>query len=304
MRGVLARMGARDAAATLPSMRVDRRWHVQNFDLMVESNRSSNDERHGIDAEPPLPGAVGHSSYVPTAGLRNVNANSSDPYSVSWYDFKANGHPTLRFYRWAHRHCYKLPDESREYYRRLLRQETRAGTLINITWEIIVAVGAGYHKASWVLRKYDVGFTPVPAPFDDFWSDDMYEERRSAYNRSALMKEMQALTREDTPQATGSYHNRLTASRSTLTRTDGRGSGDYMHADDLPAPTEDEVKKTQMHVVMNELRGYAPDAKDISMVVQEKRRMRRDIEANEELYGFEDEDEDYKPPTHRKSPVM
>lgn len=240
-----------------------------------------------------------HKPAVEPRDLTNVEQGTP---KVTWF-MTQDVHPSLRFYRWATKHCDMLPDDRVEYYRHLLRQETKSCLLLNIPYEVVNAIAAGYNKAKWVLEKYDVKMMdPIPSPFDVFYTSEMYEERKYAFMRSNALKEYQAFGREDAPEGRSSFRPRGQTFSGSLTKMDKHGGGMDMHAEDLPTPGEEDFSPdTYEKLYPTASHGEAVD--DLITSQHKVTEQRRAMEDNEELYGFEDEDEEFVAPP-RRSPVM
>eukprot|EP00759_Apiculatamorpha_spiralis_P040176 PhF_6_TR38842/c0_g1_i1/m.58084 len=162
-----------------------------------------------------------------------------------WYDYKIP--PAKVFLYWAHRHLRKIPDEWRNYYRTLLRQEVVAHASLNNNWESFCAVVNGYRKAQWVLRKYGKEPEPdsIPSPYKDFYSQTTPEERSYAYRRSFVLKDLQASKRSSySNQATTMTYGgtRMARNEAAPGQLLAGGTRDVrspqVHAIDLPPPKE------------------------------------------------------------------
>jgi hypothetical protein len=229
------------------------------------------------------------------------------PTQVSWYNYDL--HPSKRFLYWAHRHLRQVPAEWRTYYKRLLRSEIVANRMANKSWDIVILNVEGYRKGKWVVNKY--GGTPdeasIPFPYNNFWEETTHEERTWAFRRSFQLKELQALQRDDSDDAVfGSVaHDSRTVEATYLSKQDGGSRGQHgtpVHSDDLPAPTEAQIRDDEdmSHIFMSTI--IDDDQWNPSL---KRRQFEATISAEDELTPFEDEmdddDEiDDRRPLHRR----
>nr|CCC95557.1 unnamed protein product [Trypanosoma congolense IL3000] len=244
------------------------------------SDAPSSDDEHAVFEEPLA------------QGLQNTLP--STPYRVSWYEY---GHvcPAKRFTYWAFRRLRELPPEAREYYRRMLYQEISAARYVNQTWDCFMMVVDGYRKGKWVLKKYSVPIDEslIPKPYNNFWEETTHEERVWAHRRSYQMKELQALQREDDDLIFGAHmmDRRDVTYGSLKNLQTGMQGGTPVHANDLPAPCEADVKMSSHADDMSSaLMSSIEDDKLWNPVLRS--RIHNKIAREEvELYGFEDEDD-------------
>ncbi|KAK7197309.1 hypothetical protein NESM_000677900 [Novymonas esmeraldas] len=228
-----------------------------------------------------------------SAGLMNTVA--STPYRVSWYDFHTVS-PAKQFTYWAYRRLRDLPPEWQEYYRRMLYQEISASRYVNQTWDCFMMVVDGYRKAKWVLRKYGVQVdeSRIPRPYNNFWEETTHEERVWAHRRSHQMKELQALQRDDDDIVFGanSMDRNEVSYTSIKNLQSGMQGGTPLHANDLPAPKESDLRMSRQDEEMSSaLMSSIEDDKLWNPVLRSRLHTQRQ-RAEAELYGFEDEDDD------------
>ncbi|CBH17980.1 hypothetical protein, conserved [Trypanosoma brucei gambiense DAL972] len=225
-------------------------------------------------------------------GLQNTTA--STPYRVSWYERGAVS-PSKRFVYWAFRRLWDLPPDAREYYRRMLYQEVRAARYVNQTWDCFMMVVDGYRKGKWILKKYGIKIDEglIPKPYNNFWEETTHEERVWAHRRSHQMKDLQALQREDDNLVFGAHimDRREVTYGSVKNLQTGMQGGTPVHAHDLPAPFEADVKMS-LHEedISSALMSSIEDDKLWNPVLRSRvhNKLARD---EAELYGFEDEDD-------------
>jgi hypothetical protein len=235
---------------------------------------------------------------------KNVaNTVGSTPYRVSWYDFQSVS-PSKRFVYWAYRRLRDLPPEWQEYYRRMLYQEVTASRYVNQTWDCFMMVVDGYRKAKWVLRKYgvEVDESLIPRPYNNFWEETTHEERVWAHRRSHQMKELQAMQRDDDEIVFGANTmNRNEVSFSSIKNLQtGMQGGTPVHAHDLPAPKESDLKMSRQDEEMSSaLMSSIEDDKLWNPVLKSRLHTQRQRE-EAELYGFEDEDDEDVTPTQKQ----
>lgn len=235
-------------------------------------------------------------------GLMNTVGNT--PYRVSWYEYHSVS-PAKHFVYWSYRRLRDLPPEWQEYYRRMLYQEISASRYVNQTWDCFMMVVDGYRKAKWVLRKYGVAVDEslIPRPYNNFWEETTHEERVWAHRRSHQMKELQALQREDDNIVFGANTmNRNEVSYSSIKNLQsGMQGGTPLHANDMPAPKESELKMSRQDEEMSSaLMSSIEDDKLWNPVLKSRLHTQRQRE-EAELYGFEDEDdEDDVSPVQKK----
>lgn len=235
------------------------------------------------------PLSVGMSSAVP-----------NEPYRVSWYT-RGDVRPAKRFVYWGFRRLRELPPEWREYYRRMLRQEVKAARFVGQTWDAFMMVVDGYRKGKWVLRKFGIEADPslIPRPYNNFWEETTHEERVWAHRRSTQMKELQALQRDEDSLVFGavSVDQREFAMTSLNNLSGGGQGGTPVHALDLGAPSEEEIKMSRHHEEMSSaLMGAVEDDKLWNPVLKarlHKQKMRNDAAS----LAFEDDDDDANDPS-------
>ncbi|KAH9598057.1 hypothetical protein LSM04_002268 [Trypanosoma melophagium] len=222
------------------------------------------------------------------------NTVGPTPYRVSWYHYDSVS-PAKRFTYWAYRRLRELPSEWQEYYRRMLYQELTAARYVNQTWDCFMMVVDGYRKAKWVLKKYGVPIDEnlIPKPYNDFWEETTHEERVWAHRRSHQMKELQALQREEDELVFGAQMvDRREVSYGSIKnlQTPMQG-GTPVHAHDLPAPSESDIKMSRYDEDMSSaLMSSIEDDKLWNPILRSRlhnQRMREEVE----LYGFEDDDD-------------
>lgn len=248
------------------------------------------------DDEDDLSGSSGHDENATeplSQGL--MNTVEGTPYRVSWYDHRTVT-PAKRFTYWAYRRLRDLPPEWQEYYRRMLYQEISASRYVNQTWDCFMMVVDGYRKAKWVLRKYGVKVDEslIPRPYNNFWEETTHEERVWAHRRSHQMKEMQALQRDDDEVVFGANimsRNEVSVSSLKNLQT-GMQGGTPLHAHDLPAPKESDLRMSRQDEEMSSaLMSSIEDDKLWNPVLRSRLHTQR-LRAEAELYDFEDEDDD------------
>ncbi|KEG11667.1 hypothetical protein DQ04_02381020 [Trypanosoma grayi] len=226
-------------------------------------------------------------------GLQNTVG--STPYRVSWYNYESVS-PAKRFTYWAYRRLRQLPPEWQEYYRRMLYQELSAARYVNQTWDCFMMVVDGYRKAKWVLKKYGIPVDEslIPKPYNNFWEETTHEERVWAHRRSHQMKELQALQRDEDELVFGAnMMDRREVSYGSLKNLQtGMQGGTPVHAHDLPAPCEADVKMSPHAEEMSSaLMSSIEDDKLWNPVLRSRLHTRR-LREETELYAFEDEEED------------
>lgn len=225
-------------------------------------------------------------------GLKNIPENT--PYRVSWYAY-GRVTPAKRFVYWAYRRLRQLPPEWQEYYRRMLYQEVSASRYVNQTWDCFMMVVDGYRKAKWVLKKYGVEIDEslIPRPYNDFWEETTHEERVWAHRRSSQMKELQALQRDDDAVVFGAVvMNRQEVSYSSLKNLQsGMQGGTPLHANDLPAPEEADLRMSRHNEEMSSALMSSIEDDKLWNPVLRSRLHTEQQRAEVDLYGFEDEDE-------------
>eukprot|EP00672_Neobodo_designis_P018476 CAMPEP_0174835100 /NCGR_PEP_ID=MMETSP1114-20130205/5234_1 /TAXON_ID=312471 /ORGANISM="Neobodo designis, Strain CCAP 1951/1" /LENGTH=243 /DNA_ID=CAMNT_0016069045 /DNA_START=77 /DNA_END=808 /DNA_ORIENTATION=+ len=213
------------------------------------------------------------------------------PTRVSWFDYRV--HPAKRFIFWAVRHLQKLPEDWRPYYDKLLRNEIRATRDLNTSWDVFIAVAEGYRKAKWVLKKYGKEPEPgsIPHPYDDFWKNTTHEERVWAHRRSHQLKELQAVQREeqDLFGAVMQDRNNVHMDQMCKLTTSKQHSGNQVHAMDLPAPRESEIRDDEelTHIMM----ASVEDDRMWNPAVR-SRDFRDSLAHTEGLMAFEDAEDD------------
>ncbi|RNF07161.1 uncharacterized protein Tco025E_07428 [Trypanosoma conorhini] len=227
---------------------------------------------------------------------RNLhNTIGHTPYRVSWYDYGAVS-PAKRFTYWAYRRLRELPPDWQEYYRRMLYQEVAAARYVNQTWDCFMMVVDGYRKAKWVLKKYGVPIDEslIPRPYNNFWEETTHEERVWAHRRSHQMKELQALHRDEDELVFGAHSmDRRELSYGCIKNLQtGMQGGTPVHAHDLPAPCEADVR-TSPHTdeMSSALMSSIEDDKLWNPVLRSRLHTQRS-RAEAELYSFEDDEEE------------
>ncbi|KAG5490258.1 hypothetical protein JKF63_00377 [Porcisia hertigi] len=280
-----------------------RRWHL------IKNDKKQNEELKAVEFLPTFerdrnlkekhsdsPGFSTSSEQLGeplSKGL--MNTMEGTPYRVTWYDFQTVS-PAKRFTYWVYRRLRDLPPESQDYYRRMVYQEIRASQYVNQTWDCFMMVVDGYRKAKWVLRKYGVQVDEslIPKPYNNFWEETTHEERVWAHRRSHQMKELQALQREDDEVVFGAnIMNRNEVSYSSIKNLQtGMQGGTPLHAHDLPAPKESELRMSRQDEEMSSaLMSSIEDDKLWNPVLRSRLHTQRQ-RAEAELYSFEDEDDD------------
>ncbi|ORC91450.1 uncharacterized protein TM35_000064550 [Trypanosoma theileri] len=227
------------------------------------------------------------------------NTVGPTPYRVSWYDYDSVS-PAKRFTYWAYRRLRELPPEWQEYYRRMLYQELTAARYVNQTWDCFMMVVDGYRKAKWVLKKYGIPIDEnlIPKPYNDFWEETTHEERVWAHRRSHQLKELQALQREEDELVFGAQmvDRREVSYGSIKNLQSPMQGGTPVHAHDLPAPYESDIKMSPHDEDMSSaLMSSIEDDKLWNPVLRSRlhtQRMREEVE----LYAFEDDDDDNSVP--------
>lgn len=251
----------------------------------------------GERSAPPRPPSI---SDACGSKLRNVTDEGG--YSVSW--FAGDGvHPATRFMMWSFRRLREVPDDWRNYYRRLLLQEVRSCKMMNTNWEVVTAVAEGYRRATWVLEKYGLSVKPgeIPWPYEDFWNQTTHEERVWAYRRSSHLKDLQGEQRELDDLVFVAHRSSYTNARVSCSKSDGHFSADNKesagrvqeHAHDKPAPTESSINLESRIAqdTQSILMGSIAEDKLWNPVLKNRLRMQQ-IRKEGSLLGFEDEDED------------
>lgn len=246
---------------------------------------------------PESPASLGTSNFLEEAeplAENLLNTPTETPYRVSWYQYETLS-PAKRFMYWAFRRVKELPPEWQEYYRRMLRQEITAARYVNQTWDCFMMVVDGYQKGKWILRKYGVPIDEslIPKPYNNFWEETTHEERVWAHRRSHQLKELQALQRDEDEMIFGalSMDRREVTYNSLKNVQSGMQGGTPVHAQDLPAPTESEIRmSTQDEEMSSALMSSIEDDKTWNPVLRSRIHTQRQRE-EVELYGFEDEDE-------------
>ncbi|AYU83740.1 hypothetical protein, conserved [Leishmania donovani] len=281
-----------------------RRWHL------IKDDRKQNEELKRVEFAPTFErdqivkgvesGTYAGSSTTgdePMEPLSRglMNTMEETPYRVSWYDFQTVS-PAKRFTYWVYRRLRDLPPEWQEYYRSMVYQEISASRYVNQTWDCFMMVVDGYRKAKWVLRKYGVKVDEslIPRPYNNFWEETTHEERVWAHRRSHQMKELQALQRDDDEAVFGaSMMNRNEVSYTSIKNLQtGMQGGTPLHAHDLPAPKESELRMSRQDEEMSSaLMSSIEDDKLWNPVLRSRLHTQRQ-RAEAELYGFEDEDDD------------
>lgn len=228
--------------------------------------------------------------------LHNINYREADcQYRVAWYRNDTVS-PSKRFVYWSMRRLREVPPECREYYRRLLLQEIKASRYILNTWDVFMSVVDGYRKVKWLLRKFDVPIDEslIPRPYNNFWEETTHEERVWAHRRSCQMKELQALQRDDKDIVFGAHtcdwrnmsHSSVKNLQSSLQ------GGSPVHAMDMPAPAEDDIRMSSFDEEMSSmLMSSIEDDKLWNPVLRARLESSR-ARARDELCSFEDEDDD------------
>ncbi|ESS64378.1 hypothetical protein TCDM_07616 [Trypanosoma cruzi Dm28c] len=240
-----------------------------------------------------------HEEEEPLA--RNLhNTIGPTPYRVSWYDYGSVS-PSKRFTYWAYRRLKELPTDWQEYYRRMLYQEISAARYVNQTWDCFMMVVDGYRKAKWVLKKYGIPIDEslIPKPYNNFWEETTHEERVWAHRRSHQMKELQALYRDEDELVFGAHTmDRREVSYGSIKNVQtGMQGGTPVHALDLPAPCESEIKTSpQIEDMSSALMSSIEDDKLWNPVLRSRIHTRRSRE-EVELYSFEDDEEDENSPS-------
>ncbi|KAG5489531.1 hypothetical protein GH5_00404 [Leishmania sp. Ghana 2012 LV757] len=223
-----------------------------------------------------------------------MNTMEETPYRVSWYDFQTVS-PAKRFTYWVYRRLRDLPPEWQEYYRSMVYQEISASRYVNQTWDCFMMVVDGYRKAKWVLRKYGVKVDEslIPRPYNNFWEETTHEERVWAHRRSHQMKELQALQREDDEIVFGaSIMNRNEVSYTSLKNLQtGMQGGTPLHAHDLPAPKESELRMSRQDEEMSSALMSSIEDDKLWNPVLRSRLHTQFQRAEAELYSFEDDDD-------------
>ena len=248
----------------------------------------------GTLESPPLPPSV---SDACGSRLRNVPDGS---YRVSWYETGAV-HPSLRFLMWAHRRLRDIPDDWRNYYRRLLLQEVRSCRMMNTNWDVVTAVAEGYRRARWVLEKYGLTVKEgeIPWPYDDFWNQTTHEERVWAHRRSSHLKDLQGEQR-DLDDLVFVAHRTSFSQASVPTTSDNHFSPDarasagrpQAHAQDKLAPGETVSLESRFaQDTQSILMGSIVEDKMWNPVLRNRLKMQQ-MGKQGDLMGFEDEDDD------------
>ncbi|CAJ1015158.1 hypothetical protein, conserved [Leishmania lindenbergi] len=281
-----------------------RRWHL------IKGDRRKDEELRSVEIAPTFEcdriaksGESGHSGNISTCvdepieplsqGLTNTVEGT--PYRVNWYDFQTVS-PAKRFTYWVYRRLRDLPPEWQEYYRSMVYQEISASRYVNQTWDCFMMVVDGYRKAKWVLRKYGVQVDEslIPRPYNNFWEETTHEERVWAHRRSHQMKELQALQRDDDETVFGAnMMNRNEVSYTSIKNLQsGMQGGTPLHAHDLPAPKESDLRMSRQDEEMSSaLMSSIEDDKLWNPVLRS--RLHTQFQRTEaEFYGFEDEDDD------------
>ncbi|CAJ1038163.1 hypothetical protein Q4I30_008139 [Leishmania utingensis] len=281
-----------------------RRWHL------IKGDRRKDEELKSVEIAPTFEcdriaqsGESGHSGNISTCvdepieplsqGLTNTVEGT--PYRVNWYDFQTVS-PAKRFTYWVYRRLRDLPPEWQEYYRSMVYQEISASRYVNQTWDCFMMVVDGYRKAKWVLRKYGVQVDEslIPRPYNNFWEETTHEERVWAHRRSHQMKELQALQRDDDETVFGAnMMNRNEVSYTSIKNLQsGMQGGTPLHAHDLPAPKESDLRMSRQDEEMSSaLMSSIEDDKLWNPVLRS--RLHTQFQRTEaEFYGFEDEDDD------------
>ncbi|KAG8345279.1 hypothetical protein TRVL_03883 [Trypanosoma vivax] len=227
--------------------------------------------------------------------LANTLQNTTErtPYRVSWYDYGFVT-PAKRFTYWAYRRLRDLPEEEREYYRRMLYQELTAARYVNQTWDCFMMVVDGYRKGKWILKKYGIKIDEnlIPKPYNNFWEETTHEERVWAHRRSHQMKDLQALQREDDDLIFGAHmmDRRDVTYGSLKNLQTGMQGGTPVHAHDMPAPCEADVKMSLHAEDMSSVLMSSIEDDKIWNPVLRSRLHTQKTRAEIELYAFEDED--------------
>lgn len=220
------------------------------------------------------------------------NTSLSTPYRVSWYDHSSVS-PAKQFTYWAFRRLRELPPEWRNYYRRMLRQEIRASQYVNQTWDCFMMVVDGYRKAKWVLKKYNIPIDEnlIPKPYNNFWEETTHEERVWAHRRSHQMKELQALQRDEDELIFGAHSmDRREVSYGSLKNLQtGMQGGTPVHALDLPAPKENELRMSRHDEEMSSVMMSSIEDDKLWNPVLRSRIYTQKERDEIELYDFEDE---------------
>lgn len=237
-------------------------------------------------------GAAGSEEKEPLAVKLN-NTPIATPYRVSWYHHSSVS-PAKKFTYWAFRRLRDLPDEWQEYYRRMLYQEICAARYVNQTWDCFMMVVDGYRKAKWVLKKYDVAIdeTLIPKPYNNFWEETTHEERVWAHRRSHQMKELQALQRDEDDLVFGAHSmdRREVSYGSIKNLQTGMQGGTPVHAHDLPAPKEGDLRMSRHDEEMSSVMMSSIEDDKIWNPVLRSRIHTKQQREETELYGFEDDD--------------
>ncbi|GET93459.1 hypothetical protein, conserved [Leishmania tarentolae] len=281
-----------------------RRWHLikgdrkQNEDLkMVEFAPTFERDQvvTGLESSASASSSTSGNELMEPLSKGLMNTMEETPYRVRWYDFQTVS-PAKRFTYWVYRRLRDLPPEWQEYYRSMVYQEISASRYVNQTWDCFMMVVDGYRKAKWVLRKYGVEIdeTLIPRPYNNFWEETTHEERVWAHRRSYQMKELQALQRDDDEVVFGaSMMNRNEVSYTSIKNVQsGMQGGTPLHAHDLPAPKESELRMSRQDEEMSSaLMSSIEDDKLWNPVLRSRLHTQRQ-RAEAELYDFEDEDDD------------
>lgn len=222
------------------------------------------------------------------------NTPQNTPYRVTWYDYSSVS-PSKRFTYWAFRRLRELPDDWREYYRRMLYQEIMASRYVNQTWDCFMMVVDGYRKVKWVLKKYDIPINEdlIPKPYNNFWEETTHEERVWAHRRSHQMKDLQALQRDEDELIFGAHTmDRKEVSYGSIKNLQtGMQGGTPVHAHDLPAPKESDLHMSRHDEEMSSvLMSSIEDDKLWNPVLRSRIHTEKQREETE-LYDFEDDDD-------------
>ncbi|KAG5464214.1 hypothetical protein LSCM1_00394 [Leishmania martiniquensis] len=295
-----------------PLWRLDscQAWCSQSRWYLIKGDKKQNEELKNVELVPTFERdrilQDGESKRSPCMSSKSdelleplseglMNTPEETPYRVSWYDFQAVS-PAKRFTYWVYRRLRDLPPEWQEYYRRMVYQEISASRYVSQTWDCFMMVVDGYRKAKWVLRKYGVKVDEslIPRPYNNFWEETTHEERVWAHRRSHQMKELQALQREDDEIVFGAnIMDRNEVSYTSIKNLQtGMQGGTPLHAQDLPAPKESELRMSRQDEEMSSALMSSIDDDKLWNPVLRSRLHTQFQRAEAELYGFEDDDED------------
>lgn len=254
---------------------------------VFEAHRAQNSEGEPKPSPSPL-------DEEPLAANLVSTTLDGNPYRVAWYAHSGVS-PAKQFVYWGFRRLRELPPEWQEYYRRMLRQEVKASAIVIRTWDVFMMIVDGYRKGKWVLEKYGIPIDEsiIPKPYNNFWQETTHDERVWAYRRSHQLKELQALQRDADSLVFGAQTvNRNDYVVNMITNvSSGMQGGTPVHSDDLPAPTENEIRASRHSEEMSSaLMSAVEDDKLWNPVLRNRLATQKQSSADE-LLGFEDDDD-------------